>query len=269
MLKAINSCVYGLRSPVVTLDRAVLLLGMRTVRSTVLTLSLPAMRFATVPDEEFRRYWQSSVSGAIIARELCLRLKLPHAEEDLVCGLLRDIGGLALRQVFPSESERYRSGLATRTFSRHCEFEREVYGVDHARMSAEMLRQWRLPESICDPVHHHHAPDKMAPVEPEFAARAQRLWFVEMLVNVDDVAQSPSELDALLAAAAKYDMSIADVISFLQGVVPKVEAFTELLDVEVGRCPDYAATLARGRDALVELSRPAEDNEPVPLSHRD
>ena len=265
VLKAINSCVYGLPSPVATLDRAVLLLGMRTVRSMVLTLALPAMRFPTVPDAEFRRHWLSSVSGAIIARELCLRLGLRHAEEDLVCGLLRDIGGLALRQVFPFESERYRTGIATRPFSTHMSFEKSVYGVDHAVMSAEMLRQWRLPESICEPVRHHHHPDAMKAGEPDMIARAHRLWFVEALVNVDIVTQSPTELDALLVAAEKYDMSIADVIAFLQSVVPKVEAFTSLLSIEVGRCPDFAATLAHGREALVNLSHTG-DTPAVPAA---
>ena len=255
VLKAVNSCVYALRSPVTALDRAVLLLGMRAVRSLVLTLSLPAMQYPGVPDQEFRHHWLASVSGGIIARELCVRLRVPHADEELVCGLLRDIGALALRQVFPDESGRYRAGVATRPFSAHLGFEREVYGVGHPELSAELLRQWRLPEPVCQPVRYHHEPADAPAADADLAARTRRLALVERLVNIDIVTQSPTELDALLNdASTHYDMSVADVIAFLQQVVPKVEAFTALLDVHVGRCPDFAATLAQGHEALVKLA---------------
>jgi HD-like signal output (HDOD) protein len=254
VLKAANSCVYALRNPVTALDRAVLLLGMRTVRALVLTLSLPAMRYSSVPDHEFRRHWQASVSGGIIARELCVRLKVPQPDEELVCGLLRDVGGLALRQVFPASSGSYRSGVGIRPFKAHLPFEREVYGVGHPEMSAELLRTWKLPESVCLPVRYHHEPDACPLTDPDLAARARRLALVESLVNIETVSQSPAELDATLKMAEQYDMSVADVIGFLQQVVPKVEAFTGLLSVDVGHCPNFAATLARGHEALTALA---------------
>ncbi len=51
VLKAIHSCAYGLWSPVSSIDRAVVVLGWNTVRSIVLTLSLPDMPFTGVPDQ--------------------------------------------------------------------------------------------------------------------------------------------------------------------------------------------------------------------------
>jgi HD-like signal output (HDOD) protein len=255
VLKAINSCVYGLSSPVSSVERAVLLLGLNAVRSVVLTLSLPAMQFAGVPDQAFRDHWLASVSGAVIARELAVRLRRPLAEEDLTCGLLRDIGSLALRQAFPEAGDQLAAWMEGKPFSALSECEREVYGVDHAEVSAELLRRWRLPDGICEPIRYHHEPHRMTDVPPEVRERADLLAFVEALTHLDVVAHFPEDVDALLKTAAdKYALSQTELIEFLQGVMPKIEAFTQMLTVDVGRCPDYAATLADGCGALVTLA---------------
>ncbi|MEO2089958.1 MAG: HDOD domain-containing protein [Gemmataceae bacterium] len=112
VLKAINSCVYALPEAVASVERAVLLLGLNTVRGLVLTLSLPAMQLPGVPDRAFRDFWQSAVSGAVIGRELAVRLKVPTAEDEMLAGLLRDIGLLLLHQSYPAEFADFARGMA-------------------------------------------------------------------------------------------------------------------------------------------------------------
>ncbi|MEO2089959.1 MAG: hypothetical protein ABGY75_10745, partial [Gemmataceae bacterium] len=78
---------------------------------------------------------------------------------------------------------------------------------------------------------------------------------MDALTNLDVVAHHPTEVDALLAAARdRYGLSQTELVEFLQGAVPKVEAFTALLSIDVGACPNYAATLARGSTELFKLT---------------
>ncbi len=254
VLKAINSCVYGLPSPVSSIDRAVVVLGLNTVRSIVLTLSLPAMQFTGVPDQVLKDHWLSSVSGAIIARELSLRMREPLAEDDLLCGLLRNFGALILRQRFPDDYRRFREGMAERPFSDFCSYEREVFGVDHAELSAELLVRWRLPSAITEPIRYHHEPGRMRDAPKALIERAERLAFVVALTNLDSVAHNPAEVDKLLKTAARYRFSQSELVEFLQAIVPKIDAFTEIMSIDVGRCPDYASTLATGCGELVKLA---------------
>lgn len=255
VLKAINSAMYGMREQVSSVDRAVLLLGLNSVRGIVLALSLPAMQANRKSDRTFRDFWQSAVSGAVISRELAVRLRIPTADDDMLTGLLRDIGHLVMQQAMPDEYAGFLRGKEGHPFSRVCEYEREVFGVDHAEASAELLRRWNLPDSLVQPIRHHHNPAGLSSATPDLMRRCERLGFVDALTQLDVVAHHPDELDALLQlAATKYGLDHAQLVAFLESVVPKVQEFTSLLNVEVGESPNYAATLARGSSELYMLT---------------
>lgn len=256
LLKVINSCVYALSSPITSVERAVLLLGLNTVRSLVLALSLPAMQSGRVPAKDLRDYWVNSVSGAIMARELAARLRRPMPEDDLVCGLLRDIGGLLLRQSFPTEYAEFAAGARGRLPSDVCAQERAVFGVDHADVSGELLAEWKLPALLVEPIRGHHHPGVLVNPTKTIADRAELLAFTESLTQLDTVAQHPEALAAVLATAeAKFRLTRSELVAFLEGLVPKVRAFAELLDLDVGNSPEYLGTLTRGCTALIELTR--------------
>jgi HD-like signal output (HDOD) protein len=255
VLKAINSVVYGMREQVTSVDRAVLLLGLNAVRGIVLALSLPAMQTNGRRDRSFRDYWQSAVGGAVIGRELAVRLKVPTAEDDMLAGLLRDIGRLLLQQVLPDEYADFARATDGQPFSAVCAAEREAFGVDHAEVSAALLRRWNLPDSLVQPIRHHHDPAGLAAATPELVKRCERLEFVDALSHLDVIAQHPAEVDALLqVASARYGMSQGELVKFLEQAVPKVTEFTALLNVDAGASPNYAATLATGSSQLFMLT---------------
>jgi HD-like signal output (HDOD) protein/tRNA A-37 threonylcarbamoyl transferase component Bud32 len=260
VLKVINSSVYGLTRSVTSIDRAVVLLGLNTVRSLVLTFSLPAMQLPTVPDKPFRDHCLASVSGAIIARELTVRARRAFAEDDLVCGLLRDLGSLLLRHHFRERYEEFATTRTQRLFRHHCAAEREWFGVDHATVSAELLRRWNLPIELVEPIRYHHEPN-LPDVPRVIAERTELLAFVEALTNLDLVTQDPEELDRVLNhAETRHQLDRTGLIDFLQGVLPKVQTFASLLSLDVGQCPDYAATLVQG---ATELAMLAASSNPV------
>jgi HD-like signal output (HDOD) protein/predicted Ser/Thr protein kinase len=255
VLKVINSCVYGLTRPVTTIERAVVLLGLNTVRGIVLTFSLPAMRMSTVPDKVFRNHCLSAVSGAIMARELSVRARKAFAEDDLVCGLLRDLGSLLLRHAFPREYDQFDATRTARPFALQCATERELFGVDHPTVSAELLRRWHLPDELVEPIRFHHEPGGTAGLPPAFAERAELLGFVEALTNLDLIAQQPTELKRVLGVAeARFGMKRTGLVEFLREVLPKVQEFSALLNVDVGACPDFAAILEQGSAELAVLA---------------
>ncbi len=56
MLQAVNSCVFGLQRPVTSVARAVHVLGLRSVRSLALGLSLPVAQAGFGTADELREY---------------------------------------------------------------------------------------------------------------------------------------------------------------------------------------------------------------------
>ena len=253
LLKAVNSVQYGLIRPVGSIERAVIVVGLNKVRSLALGLSLPAMRPQSRSDPAAREHSLAAVGGAIIARELSARLRYPAPENDLVAGLLRDLGGLLLQQTFPAAWATLAAHVGDPLEEEQCQREREVFGVDHAEVAAELLRSWNLPDDVIEPIRHHHHPDRL--VGTPRASRAELLWFAGLLTRLEATVEYPAALDRVLAVAEdRFSLPRTDLAEFLQEIVPKIDQFAKLLSRDIGNCPDYGAILTAGEDELLKLT---------------
>jgi HD-like signal output (HDOD) protein/predicted Ser/Thr protein kinase len=255
ILRAVNSCLYGLSKPVGSLERAIVILGLNPLRSLTLGLSLPATQGGLVADDGMRSYWLSSVSGAILARELASRMKHPFPEDDLVAGLLRDLGSILIQRTHPEAWKLIAPQIAQCTPSEVCRVEERAFLVNHAEVTAELLRGWHIPEDTFEPIRYHHNPEALAGSSPLRVARAELLYFVECLTQLDNVAQDADALEELLAVSRdRYGMPHDKLVAFLQAVVPKIDEFAGLLNLKIGQCPDFARILCDGSEALVRLT---------------
>ncbi|MBN9517606.1 HDOD domain-containing protein, partial [bacterium] len=254
LLKAVNSCIYGLGKPVATIDRAIVLLGLATVRSLALGLSLPAMRPSAGPDPRTKEYWMESVGGAIIARELAARCRLGNPEDALVAGLLRDLGSILLAQAYPQRWAALAEENPDGRLDDPVANEAEVFGIDHAEVSAELLLTWNLPRDVIEPVRHHHSPDRLAGAARAVADRARVLHLASQLVHLDAVVRNPAWLGRVLDQAREFGLSRSELIAFLGAVVPKIEEFVRLVNQEITVTPEFTGVLTRGTGELVNLT---------------
>lgn len=252
LLKAVNSCLYGLKQTVSSAARAVQVLGLGTVRSLALGLSLPAVKTGRVADQGTRDYWVKSVGGAIIARELAAHARRPCPDDDLVAGLLRDLGEVLLRQAFPAAWDDHVARHGHRLTDDPCGAEVESFGIDHADVTAELLARWRLPDDLVEPIRFHHDPARAAAPRRD---RAELLFLAGHLANLDAVAARPAVLERVLGVAReRFGLPQPALVPFLQRMVPKIQAFATVLNQDIGQCPDYAAILAAGAAELVNLT---------------
>ncbi len=251
LLRTVNSARDGAARWVSSVERAVLMVGLNKVRALALSLALPSMRPQSRDNPAAREHSRSSISGAIIARELAVRRGYPTPDDDLHAALLRDIGVLLIQQTYPTEWAELSACPGDPLGADACEREHEVFGTDHAEVGAEVLRRWGLPNELVEPIRHHHHPDRLAGTPHE--ARAELLWFAGLLTRLEFVVEHPAALDfILLTAANRFGFTVGALADFLDVVRPKISQFAETLNREIGRCPDYASFLAT---ASVELSR--------------
>ena len=111
ILKAANSSLFGLATPVTSIERAVSTLGMTTVASLALSFSLAES--ATMNGgpmrpmrDQYLRYWKQSVIQAMAAEKLSELTSIGNPSDYFLMGLLLDIGRLALLKTIPSEYQR-------------------------------------------------------------------------------------------------------------------------------------------------------------------
>jgi len=252
VLKTVNSGMYGLARPLASVERAVMVMGARPLRSLVLGLSLTAMQ-TKVQDELVYRYWQESVGGAVIARELAVHLRKPAPDDYLVAGLLRDLGILVLRDAFGATYTEIWTRTADLSPTHLCDEERQVFGTDHAEISATLLRSWHLPDEIVIPVAHHHHPQNLTGARPADVERAYLLSFASDLTRANlDRADALASL--LRIARERFGMDQSSLANFLARVMPKIREFAKILNVNLARCPNYAAIVAAGCEQLTMLT---------------
>jgi eukaryotic-like serine/threonine-protein kinase len=251
LLKTVNSSVYAPPKPIASIERAALVLGIKPLRSLVLGLSLPALQ--TKNDASAWKYWQESVSGAVIAREMAVLLNHPDPDDFLVAALLRDIGSLVLRELFPTEYEKLAAAPAGTDAERRAQ-EEAIFGVWHEEVSATVLESWHLPAEIVEPVRCHHNPAELSSEVPK--KLFDRTW---VICIADQLARgrfaTPQSLQTLMQLAEKHlGLSPRNLSDFLRRVVPKITDFAGILKVDIGQVPNFSEIIVAGAQELVKLA---------------
>ena len=108
--------------------------------------------------------WLHSIAVATVAETLARSAKaadLPP-DEAFVCGLLHDVGKLALDHVLPRGYSRVVE--LTEVHQRNvAEFERKVIGLDHHTAGKRLAEQWGLPLRLQDCIWLHGSPIRTLP----------------------------------------------------------------------------------------------------------
>jgi putative nucleotidyltransferase with HDIG domain len=171
ILRTVNSPFYGVRQPIGSVFRAVLLLGHVEVRNIIWRACVNDAREARGhgADETVEAIWAHSFTVSRVAYAMGKELHLRESDEIATAALLHDIGKLVYANVSP---ELMRDHYQPLGFSGRDSFGREEasFGVAHPVLGAEVARSWRLPETIASTIEHHHAPSY---VDPEFLPKEQ------------------------------------------------------------------------------------------------
>ena len=159
LVKTANSPLFALRREVTTIPFAISVLGINAVRTLVLSFSLAKeCRAGSRPG--LTDYWHRSVLSALAARELCQGAHLGCREEAFLCGLLQDIGMLALARAVGRPYTEILERSA-RDHDKLIEMERQAFGGDHAQVGAWLLERWHTPRLLAHVVEASHEPESI------------------------------------------------------------------------------------------------------------
>lgn len=173
----------GLGAAITTVDRAVVMLGFDAIRNAVLSVEIYNLFESTRPEQQRGLdiddstpgrpfdsigFWMHSVAVAVAAELLAKhRTRQPRIapDEAFVCGLLHDLGKLALERLLPRGYERVVE-LAEQRQGNIAEMERRVIGLDHHTTGKRLAEQWKLPHVIQDVMWLHGQPVDSLPRLP-------------------------------------------------------------------------------------------------------
>ena len=163
VLTLINSAYYGLPKRVTSLTRAIIMLGLNTVRNLALSTAVLETfgRKESFPALSMEAFWAHSLCVGVAAKALAVTkgVSVTEREEYFVAGLLHDLGKIPLNFCFPKE---YLQVLDLTRTDKHTLYqsENEILDVDHCAVGEMIAGKWHLGESMNDSLSHHHNPEE-------------------------------------------------------------------------------------------------------------
>jgi len=158
LLKIVNSAFYGFPSKIDTISMAITIIGTRQLRDLVLATSVIG-KFQQLPEGlvSIDTFWYHNLTCAAATRIIATKLQIRNSERFFIAGLLHDIGKLVMYLTEPELSRK----VLQRMNEPHedvTQLEIDAFGFDHATLGGELLRHWKLPESLVEPISCHHRP---------------------------------------------------------------------------------------------------------------
>lgn len=161
ILKIVNSSFYGLSTTVNSISRAIVVLGLKTLRSVVLAASTSDLmnRDLKVYGYVDSGLWLHSIITAGISRHLALNvfnLGMEDSEEAFIAGLLHDIGKVAISPSISLMQDDLDGYFAKNSDRFLIQVENGLLGINHAETGAIMLERWKLSNRLVDAIRSHH-----------------------------------------------------------------------------------------------------------------
>ncbi len=256
VLRMVRRADLGLPAQPTTVARAVTLLGFKAVRNVM--LSLQVFEAFDAPAEtnraahRRREFWKHSLATACASEMIAERTGgATAAGEAFVCGLLHDIGKVALDVCLPKAYARVVE-QAERRHACICDVEREFFGLDHTGAGRRLATRWGLPQAVVDCVWLHHQGPEALPSSVTSPEVVHIVHLADNLVRRQRIGFSGYHSIAdvkVLAAALGVDESGLDGVA--KRLPERMEPFCELvgLDDSTGRTL-YAESLAKANEEL-------------------
>jgi putative nucleotidyltransferase with HDIG domain len=162
IMQLVNSAYFGLSREIISPVRAVVMLGMNTVKNLVLGATVMSA-FGT--RKNFRAlnmdmFWKHSLGVGVIAKLIAKKRNIDKKllEGYFIAGLLHDIGKVPLNSKF---SDEYLNIIEIPEKKPQPLFisEKQLLGIDHTYVGNLIAEKWKLGEEISDTITYHHAPE--------------------------------------------------------------------------------------------------------------
>ncbi|MEN3001121.1 MAG: HDOD domain-containing protein [Armatimonadota bacterium] len=157
LLRLANSAYYGMMRRIGTIEEAVVVLGINTVRNLALiAATYPLFRRALLGyTPHVSGLWSHSLAVGLVAQAGARLLDVPARNESFTAGLLHDVGKLVISTALTDWMGELHDLVHHHRMPVH-EAERELFGFTHEEMGALLVERWNLPASIVKMVRFHH-----------------------------------------------------------------------------------------------------------------
>jgi putative nucleotidyltransferase with HDIG domain len=188
ILKLINSAYFGMSSEVVSVNRAVILLGLNTIKNLALSSAIASAlriqnRHAPFTNEQF---WEHNLACGVGSKLLAQKMGINKMnwEEYFICGLLHDIGKIIFVELFPEEYRDFLDELKEKDRPDILEEEEKTFGTTHPEIGVIIAEKWKLPQLLVEAIREHHNPNLN---DPQNLSHRVAVYLANNYCNRDEI----------------------------------------------------------------------------------
>lgn len=254
ILKLVNSSFYSLSSKITTVDHAIKLLGLNTVKNLALSFSL----ITGLPKKEgtinYNQFWKDSLLGAIAAKLLADKIQPNSAEDAFFLGLFQDIGSLALACCLPGKYSMVLSE-ANKQVSKYHPAENQHLGLNHMEVGEYLTKLWGLPETFYIPIGHHHAPQNLSVKSQDCSERTKMLHLSSLYIDVFNTSDINFQMGTIDHFCKEYGLAGKfDPADLAKEIHHQAQEVFLIFDVQFKDDRDYADLLNTAKAEMSKLS---------------
>ncbi len=230
VLKLINSAYYSLMNKVTSLTRAIIMLGLNTVKNLALSTAIircvgQAKKSKALPIKDF---WEHSIGVGVMAKLLAAERGMPLAEREeyFVAGLLHDLGKIPFGDEYTEVL-----ALVKREQEPLVIVEKKILEIDHEEVGEMIASKWKLNAVITDAICHHHSPELAEPAHQALVATVALADFYICLFDIGYAGnQYPNEnqLASLLDMCGLQWSTVMGLSEAVDAEIMKAEIFLQV-----------------------------------------
>ncbi|MBF0227644.1 MAG: HDOD domain-containing protein [Desulfobacterales bacterium] len=234
VFKVINSAYYFQRKKVTSLTRAIIMLGINTIKnlalSTAVIKSLKMNRsFKTITPYEF---WTHSICVGVSSKFIASLKGLSEntREEYFIAGFLHDLGKIPLMDCFASEYEK----AIEFAKQAQCSLKRAemvVIGIDHCTVGKMIGEKWGLNRSLTDSLFNHHNFNESDEENKEIIASVELSNIYTKIFNIGNSGNNyyeESKIYLLFDQIKINEDAISDLKNIILGEIEKAKFFLQI-----------------------------------------
>ena len=217
VVRVSNSALYGMEGRINRLERAVLILGMRTVAeiasSTLVASRMRAMSIGALGGDAL---WMHSLEIGVCSQFIA-RCLVPSVEsEAYLAGLLHDLGML---EMYEAHGKPYSEAVARcqREQTPLIGLEAEAFEQTHGRRLLARAGDWHFPELLTQAIGYHDAPQEAPEASRSLATvvRAAHIVVAEPSKGWSDMPPTPED-DQILRDLGLQPEDVVDIRALMQ-----------------------------------------------------
>ena len=244
--------------PVVSIQEAVVRQGMATVRQLALGFSLlDQYRAGACEAFDYQAYWSHSLLMGLTMQALGERVRVAAADEMFICGLLAQVGQLALATVYPDEYKRVLTDYRAEGLQSLAAHERIHLETDHTELGSALMSEWGIPKAFTGPIAQYE--DTSSPSYPHDSRSASFTLMLRLSHRLADLGLAEADERTRLARewislATELDIPLEASGIFIDEVIASWRDWGVLLNIPTAPLPHFTELTQRAESSTAKES---------------